>query len=136
MSTDFIDTNASYIETPTKRPKKAIVKLPKYIDRFDGKGFYLRFNIPAKNIEEVSNIVDSLYKDRIIDNSFVHVYSRTKGTGEAFVVAHGIFHVVSRDFDFNFFRKRLSGGSFKLSTYPDREYNFTTKKEVLLSGSV
>lgn len=131
---------ASNHEPATKRQKRSDVKLPRYINRLDGKGFYLRFALRAKNIEEVSDLVSSLYKDRLIDDSYVHVYSRETGNNEGissvYVSAHGLFHVVSRDYDFNFFRKRIPGASFKTSTYPDKEYPRTIQKETLQMGSI
>lgn len=141
MSNNMSDSVCSSNQEPvTKRQKRSDVKLPRYINRMDGKGFYLRFALRAKNIEEVSDLAASLYKDRIIDDSFIHVYNRetssSEGIQSVFVVAHGLFHVTSRDYDFNFLRKKIPGASFKTSTYPDREYPRITQKEILQVGSV
>lgn len=121
----------------SSRPsKKARFTLPKYITKFDGKGYYLRFVFSADTVEKANDILASLYKESIIDGSFVHAYSRSnKEKHYEYVAVHGIAHVVSRDYDFDFFRKRLPKASFKLTKYPDREYS-TVSKEVLESGVV
>lgn len=126
-------------ESTTKRRKKSGVVLPKYINRIDGRGWYLRFAFNAENIQSVSDLVESLYKANLIDYSYVHVYSKLSLQSgiPARVVAHGIAHVVSRDYDFQFWRAKLPKVSFKLSTYPDNSYpkqNETT--EVLQTGVI
>ena len=121
----------------SSRPQtKTRYSLPKYITKVDGKGHYLRFVFSADSLEKANDVLASLYKESIIDGSFVHAYSRhNTEKGCDYVSVHGVAHVVSRDYDFFYFRKRLPKASFKLTRYPDREYN-TTTKEVLEVGTV
>ena len=121
----------------SSRPqKKTRYSLPKYITRLDGKGHYLRFVFSADSLEKANDVLAALYKESIIDSSYVHAYTRhNTEKGVDYVSVHGVAHVVSRDFDFFYFRKRLPKASFKLTRYPDREYN-TSTKEVLEVGAV
>ena len=121
----------------SSRPqKKTRYSLPKYITKVDGKGHYLRFVFSADSLEKANDVLAALYKESIIDSSYVHAYTRhNTEKGVDYVSVHGVAHVVSRDYDFFFFRKRLPKASFKLTRYPDREYN-TSTKEVLATGTV
>lgn len=135
---DMLESVVQNESTPKRRKKSGAV-LPKYINRIDGRGWYLRFAFTAKDIQSVSDLVESLYKANLIDYSYVHVYSKLSVESglPARVVAHGIAHVVSRDYDFQFWRAKLPKVSFKISTYPDNSYpkqNETT--EVLQTGVI
>ena len=103
-----------------------------YINKVDGKGYYLRFSMSAPYIEDCNLVLVCLYKDQIIDASYAHVYNRPpsdRTSDEKRVVLHAIVHVVSRDYDFNFWRNRLPQARFRISTYPDDSYSKLVVRE-------
>ena len=114
-----------------KRPREVNPRHLQYINKLDGKGYYLRFSMSAPYIEDIDHELHTLYEDKIIDASYIHAYNRFVRTrdgkpneiDEKKSVCHGILHVVSRDYDFNFWRERLPKARFKISTYPDDSYN-------------
>ena len=125
------------VEPAPKRARKTSPKLPKYINKYDGKGNYIRFSIRTKNLEEANNLLSSLYKDNLLDDSFAHAYSRSNTTGDAFISLHVVGHVTSRDYDFFFWRKKLPNAHFKISVYPDDSYpRAAVSREVVQSGTV
>ena len=136
----FLDSDKS-VEPSTKRSRKSISKNPKYINRIDGKGCYLRFSMSFATIETASSFIGSLYEDKLIDDHYCHLYNRNKTTqglpdaGNKCVL-HCVLHVVSRDYDFQFWRKRLPKAHFKISLYPDDTYKTVINKEVIQTGQV
>lgn len=133
-SGSFLDTNQS-VEPTTKRSRKSTPKNPKYINRIDGKGCYLRFSMSCASSEAASAFISSLYEDRLIDDSYCHLFFKTRD-GQSKYVLHAVVHVVSRDYDFNFWRKKIPSAHFKLSIYPDDTYKYNTNKEVVQAGQI
>lgn len=93
----------------------------KFINRVDGFGQYARFAFSCKTLEEGNSVLSSMHTDKIFDNFISHAYSRNKD-GQMFYVIHVVAHLCSRDFDFNFLRKRIPKASLHVTVYPDASY--------------
>ena len=131
--TIFADSGAK--KTTCKKTRN--VCSHKFITRVDGQGQYLRFAFTAKTLEEGNSILAELHNNKIIDSVFSHAYTRTKN-GESSYSIHGIAHITSRDYDFNFMRRKLPRASIRVSFYPEGTYppSIFKKKTVQSSQSV
>lgn len=101
----------------------------KFINRIDGFGQYARFAFSCKTLEEGNNTLASLHADKIFDNFLSHAYSRNKD-GQTYYVVHVVAHLSSRDYNFDFLRKKLPKASLHVTIYPDASYprsNFKQK---------
>lgn len=111
-------------------PKKASSKKTrsasayKYISRIDGPGQYMRFAFFAESLEEGNSVLSELHNAKIIDSVFCHAYSRSRKDKSGFSI-HGIAHITSRDYDFNFMRRKLPRASLRVSFYPEGTYPAT-----------
>lgn len=96
----------------------------KFITRIDGPGQYMRFAFFADTLEEGNSVLAELHNAKIIDSVFCHAYSRTRKDKSGFSI-HGIAHITSRDYDFNFMRRKLPRASLRVSFYPEGTYPTT-----------
>ena len=109
----------------------------KFITRVDGQGQYMRFAFFASSLEEGNSILAELHNKKIIDGVFTHAYSRTKNVQSGYSI-HGIAHIISRDYDFNFMRKQIPRASLRVSFYPEGTYprkNTTETVQVIQEGN-
>ncbi|MBR2909035.1 MAG: hypothetical protein IKC11_01650 [Clostridia bacterium] len=115
--TIFSDSGAK----KTTSKKTRTVCAHKFITRVDGPGQYLRFAFNSKTLEEANSVLAELHNSKIIDSIFSHAYTRNKN-GELSYSIHGIAHITSRDYDFNFMRRKLPKASIRVSYYPEGTY--------------
>lgn len=123
-----IFSNEGAKKTTCKKTRN--VSAHKFISRVDGQGQYMRFAFFAETLDEGNSILADLHNTKIIDSVLSHAYSRTKNGKTGFSI-HGVAHIVSRDYDFNFMRRKLPRASLRVSFYPEGTYpqsKFTKKK--------
>ena len=111
--TIFTDTGA---KKTTKAPR--VNRNHKFINKVDGFGKYMRFAFTAETLDQANSILAKLHTDKIIDSVYTHAYSRNKAGKPGYAI-HGVAHVCSSDYDFDFLRPRLPRVFFRLSFYPD-----------------
>lgn len=116
-------------QTPVKKTTKSrkTPNLFKHINAFDAfKSYYVRFAFSAPSLEQINSIFDSLYKEKVIDWSYVHAYKKERFDGyknNTYYVAHGLARSTDeKKFGFNFFRSRLPKACIKTSFYPEGTY--------------
>lgn len=107
----------------------------KFISRIDGLGQYLRFAFTTKTLEEANTLLADLHSRKVLDGCLCHAYTRKKGEQCEFSI-HGIAHVTSRDYQWDFFRKTLPKSFIQVSFYPEGTYPRKNKTiEVIQEGN-
>lgn len=119
-------SNDNFKKTTSKKTRSGAFK---FINKIDGPGQYMRFAFFAKSLEEGNAVLSELNSAKIIDSVLTHAYTRTRKEETGFSI-HGIAHLTSREYDFNFMRRKLPRASLRVSFYPEGTYpasKFTKK---------
>lgn len=113
-----------------KRAKTSTSSSYRFLQRIDGFGQYARIIFYAESLDEANSIIAKLHGDKIFDNFLSHAYHKRKD-GRERICVHGIFHLVSRDYDIKFLRSKLPKASISVSFYPEASYpQFSPKKNM------
>lgn len=122
---------------PTKRGKFSNNSQYKFLQRVDGFGQYARIIFYADTLEQANSTISQLHSDKVFDNFLTHAYTKRRD-GKETICVHGIYHLVSRDYDHNFLRSKLPKASISVSFYPEASYPQTKKQatEVLQEGTL
>lgn len=134
---NIIGDNQTEPQTKRQRRTTTTSSVYKYLQRIDGFGQYARIIFYSESLEQANSTISKLHSDKVFDNFLTHAYTKHRD-GREVICVHGIFHLVSRDFDVKYLREKLPKASISVSFYPEASYPRTQQKsetsEVLQEG--